>query len=466
VPRRFLFSLLSAKGGALSELRAAGRAALAAARLPSTRDEAFRFTDLSALTQAPLTPTAAGGAASAAAVASLAASLSFDESASARIVLVDGVFAPLLSTPAATLAAALPRGALLAPLSSLSSADAARAAPHVFSAASATTSAGAAAAAVLPALNAACASDALLFLVPSGAVVPFPVHVLHISTGAGGAPGGGATPASAPRLLLALEAGASATLVEEYALLGGASEGVTGGPACVNAVTDVSLAEDATLTHAYIACGGGAAAAAGSAQLATTRVAQAARSGYTLTHVSLTARGLSRHDVSVTQLGPATATTQRAFLLVGADATGDLHTSLALDHPDATADQLHKCIAAAPTARGVFDGAVRVGRAAQRTDAKQLSRNLLLVPRATVHVKPNLQIVADDVKCTHGCTVSDLEEEELFYFRARGIDAAAAREALVYSFGAEVVSCVGAEALAARLRVTVRDALLAAARGA
>ena len=65
----------------------------------------------------------------------------------------------------------------------------------------------------------------------------------------------------------------------------------------------------------------------------------------------------------------------------------------------------------------MFDGSVRVERQAQKTDAGQLSRNLLLVPRATVNVKPNLQIVADDVKCTHGCAVSDLEEDQLFYFR-------------------------------------------------
>lgn len=72
---------------------------------------------------------------------------------------------------------------------------------------------------------------------------------------------------------------------------------------------------------------------------------------------------------------------------------------------------------AAGTGRGVFDGSVRVEQQAQKTDAGQLSRNLLLVPRATVNVKPNLQIVADDVKCTHGCAVSDLEEDQLFYFR-------------------------------------------------
>lgn len=76
-----------------------------------------------------------------------------------------------------------------------------------------------------------------------------------------------------------------------------------------------------------------------------------------------------------------------------------------------------RCIASASSGRGVFDGNVRVGQAAQKTDAQQLSRNLLLVPRATVNVKPNLQIIADDVKCSHGCAVSDLEEDQMFYFR-------------------------------------------------
>lgn len=78
----------------------------------------------------------------------------------------------------------------------------------------------------------------------------------------------------------------------------------------------------------------------------------------------------------------------------------------------------HDVTRCAAAGRGVFDGNVKVQRAAQRTDANQLSRNLLLVPKATVNVKPNLQIVADDVKCTHGCTVSDLEERQLFYFKS------------------------------------------------
>jgi len=78
-------------------------------------------------------------------------------------------------------------------------------------------------------------------------------------------------------------------------------------------------------------------------------------------------------------------------------------------------------------------------RYAQQTDAGQLTRSLLLEPRATVNVKPNLQIIADDVKCSHGAAISDLEETQLFYFLARGIDLETARKALVFSFGAEVI---------------------------
>lgn len=102
---------------------------------------------------------------------------------------------------------------------------------------------------------------------------------------------------------------------------------------------------------------------------------------------------------------------------------------------------------------------LQVNRLAQKTDAGQLSRNLLLVPKATVNVKPNLQIVADDVKCTHGCAVSDLSQEELFYFRARGISYEQARQALVFSFGAEVVQDLKYEKLVSRIQQNVVESL-------
>jgi Fe-S cluster assembly protein SufD len=100
-------------------------------------------------------------------------------------------------------------------------------------------------------------------------------------------------------------------------------------------------------------------------------------------------------------------------------------------------------------------------RYAQQTDAGQLSKSLLLAPRATVNVKPNLQIIADDVKCSHGAAISDLEEEQLFYFRARGIDAETARSALVFSFGAEVLQHLSYESLRKRVEALVKGSLAA-----
>ena len=106
-----------------------------------------------------------------------------------------------------------------------------------------------------------------------------------------------------------------------------------------------------------------------------------------------------------------------------------------------------------------LDRRMQVNQEAQQTDAGQLSRNLLLVPRATVNVKPNLQIIADDVTCTHGCAVSDLSAEEMFYFRSRGIDEQTARRALVVSFGAEVLQALGHEELISRMQDIAREML-------
>ena len=100
-----------------------------------------------------------------------------------------------------------------------------------------------------------------------------------------------------------------------------------------------------------------------------------------------------------------------------------------------------------------------MNRYAQRTNAGQISRNLLLVPKATVNVKPNLQIVADDVVCTHGCTVSDLEEEALFYIQSRGLSPTTARSLLVAGFGLEIASKLTGKELRVRVEKAVRDAL-------
>jgi Fe-S cluster assembly protein SufD len=189
-------------------------------------------------------------------------------------------------------------------------------------------------------------------------------------------------------------------------------------------------------------------------------VLQEGSSTYKLVEASVGGR-LSRHNLQIMQLGPDTHTEFSTFQLAGKRQLQDLHSSLVLSYPHGVSRQLHKCIVTDSTGHAVFDGNVRVNRYAQQTDAGQLSRSLLLAPRATVNVKPNLQIIADDVKCSHGAAISDLEEEQLFYFRARGIDAETARSALVFSFGAEVLQHLSYESLRKRVEALVKGSLAA-----
>lgn len=104
-------------------------------------------------------------------------------------------------------------------------------------------------------------------------------------------------------------------------------------------------------------------------------------------------------------------------------------------------------------------------RFAQQTDAGQLTRSLLLEPRATVNVKPNLQIIADDVKCSHGAAISDLEESQLFYFLARGISLETARKALLVSFGAEVVERLPHSSVKRQVESQIRELLYPTVKG-
>jgi Fe-S cluster assembly protein SufD len=256
---------------------------------------------------------------------------------------------------------------------------------------------------------------------------------------------------SSPRLLVVAGEGAEATVEEEFVAVGAAA--AEGAAYAVNCVSEVVLAPRARLSHGVLQRQG-----TGCVHMHSTRVTQEEASEYAASEVCAGA-AVGRHSLAVKQLGKGTRTEMRTFSLAGRKQTQDLHSQLVLDHPEGEAEQLHKCIVYDASGRGVFDGNVRVEKAAQQTDAKQLSRSLLLVPKATTNVKPNLQIVADDVKCTHGATISDLEDEEVFYFLSRGISQEEARKSLVYSFGAEVVDRLPTEATRARARAVVADKL-------
>ena len=394
---------------------------LAQARMPTRRIEEFRFTDLAPLVTA--TPVAADAAAADVDVSSwtLAAA---DTS---RVVLIDGVYradASDISGVDGVEVGMVSAGAAVPP--ALGAQTAARGG-------------------VLAGINAAIASDAVVINVPAGVKCLAPIHILQLSTTS---TDGMAT--SAPRVVVTVGEGAEVSVVEEFACAGA---GDADASYWCNGVCEMVLEKEAKVTHTMVQ-----AQSRESVHTRATYLTQAEASTYALAEINVGGK-LGRHDLGIVQLGPRTTTELSCFNLAGKGQCLDLHSSVRLDHEEGKTDQVHKCIVSSESGKGVFDGNVQVSKLAQRTDAGQISRNLLLVPKATVNVKPNLQIVADDVVCTHGCTVSDLAEEELFYIQSRGLSPAVARSLLVAGFGLEIVSKVSAKDLRERIAGLVRASL-------
>ncbi|KAF8408138.1 hypothetical protein HHK36_007280 [Tetracentron sinense] len=275
-------------------------------------------------------------------------------------------------------------------------------------------------------LNGIGAPDVTVVFVPAGCRVENPLH-LRFYFREGEDSGSKHLPVSNPRVLVLVEKGGEIGIIEEYS--GGDEE------KCywANSVMEVAIGEGGKVNHSYIQR-----QSAGAAHIKWTYIRQESNSTYELIEIG-TGGKLSRHNLHVQQVGPDTVTELSTFHLSVRDQIQDLHSRLILDHPRGYSRQLHKCIVAHSLGQAVFDGNVKVNRYAQKTDAGQLTRSLILEPRATVNLKPNLQIIADDVKCSHGAAISDLEEDQLFYFQARGIDLETARKALIFSFGSEVL---------------------------
>ncbi|EOA40188.1 hypothetical protein CARUB_v10008905mg, partial [Capsella rubella] len=275
-------------------------------------------------------------------------------------------------------------------------------------------------------INGMGAPDLTVIYVPEGCKVETPIYLRYFS-GETGDRESKRLPVSNPRVFVLVEEGGEIGIVEEF--VGKEEQGFY----WTNPVFEVVVQKNGKVKHSYLQKESMA-----SAHIKWTFVRQEAESEYELVEVS-TGGKLGRHNLHVQQLGPDTFTELTTFHMCVNEQTLDLHSRIVLDHPRGSTRQLHKCIVAHSSGQAVFDGNVRVNKFAQQTDAGQLTRSLLLKPRATVNIKPNLQIIADDVKCSHGAAISDLEEDQLFYFQARGIDLETARRALISSFGSEVI---------------------------
>jgi Fe-S cluster assembly protein SufD len=228
-----------------------------------------------------------------------------------------------------------------------------------------------------------------------------------------------------PRCLVVAEPGSELTVLEDYV-------GLHDGVYLVNAVTEIAAGANAHVRHVRRQQESAAAF-----HIATCAVRLERDASYRSVAVALGAR-LSRYNHHVAQGGEGTYAQLDGLALLDERRLADTHSFVDHAHPHGTSRQLHKCVAGGH-AHAVFNGRILVRAGAQRTDSSQQSRNLLVSRRAHVDTKPQLEIFADDVKCAHGATVGQLEAEELFYLRSRGLAEAAARRLLTYGFAAEVV---------------------------
>lgn len=236
-----------------------------------------------------------------------------------------------------------------------------------------------------------------------------------------------------PRTLVVVGPHSRLTLVETYA---GSGDEVY----CTNAVTEVVLEEDAALDHYRVQREGRAAF-----HLATVHVRQARNSRYRSCSVS-SGGALARIEINALLDGEGADCELHGLYVAGRRQHVDNRTAIEHAKPHGTSRELYKGLLH-DRARAVFNGKILVREEAQKTDARQSNRNLMLSRDAEIDSKPQLEILADDVRCSHGATIAQLEEDELFYLRSRGLDRTRARELLVRGFAGEVLDGIAIEPL-------------------
>ena len=270
------------------------------------------------------------------------------------------------------------------------------------------------------ALNAALAHEGAVIRVAPGAEIVDPVHILHVTTPeAAGA-------ALMTRTIIEVGRGARAQFVESFAALGDAVS-------FTNAVTEVSVADGAWVEHSRIQRESESAYHVG-----LTQVEQGRDSHYRSFTLAM-GGAIARHDLR-TRLGAENVECLLYGLYLGrGEQLVDNHTAIRHEFPNGRSWEVYKGILDGRS-HAVFNGKVYVTPEAQKTDAKQTNRNLLLSETARVDTKPQLEIFADDVKCTHGATVGRLDEIAHFYLQSRGIPRTDAQRLLIYAFAAEVAA--------------------------
>jgi Fe-S cluster assembly protein SufD len=420
-------SLLGAPADGLTGKRREGFDRFATVGFPTTRQEDWRFTPVGAIAQHrwELNPDGPADRRTAGQLEAGVAPFRFGPAHWLTLVFVDGAFHPGLSHRTA-----LPEGVLVEPLS-----EALERNPSLVEA----RFGAVAGPEVTPfvGLNAAFAREGVVIRVSPGVEIADPLHLLFVTTTQA------ADRVQQIRNLMVFERGARAQVVESYAGIGSAVS-------FTNTVTEVAVAADAWIEHTRIQRESESAF-----HIGLTSVHQEGHSHYRSFTLNAGA-SLARHDLQARLGGEEVETLLYGLYLGRNQQLVDNHTVIFHDHPNCRSWEVYKGILD-DRSHAVFNGKVFVKPEAQKTDAKQTNRNLLLSDGAKVDTKPQLEIFADDVKCTHGATVGRIDEVAYYYLQSRGIPRAEAQRILTYAFAAEVVEEVASPPVRDALDRLVRD---------
>jgi Fe-S cluster assembly protein SufD len=401
----------------LTTIRRNAYAAFRELGFPTTRDEEWRFTPIG-----PIADTAFAEAPAADVPKAAIAPFVVHRMHCTQVVFVNGRFSPKLSSPGA-----LGRNVQATNLASALVSDPGLVDPYFTRCAPYDKQA-------FVALNTAFAEDGAFVHVPANAVVPEPIHVIYYSTAS-------APHVAHPRTIIVAGDNSQVKVIESYA-------GHDGERYFTNAVTEIVCGENAHVEHCRVQRESHHAYHVSGTHVFLERSA-------VFTQQNVTFGGaIVRNDVHAVMGGEGINCTLDGLYLASGHRLVANHTAIDHAKPHCESHEVYKGMLDGHS-RGVFNGKIFVRPLAQKTDAKQTNKVLLLSDDATINTKPQLEIFADDVKCTHGATVGQLDEASMFYLRARGIGYVQARAMLIHAFASDIIDRVTIEPLREALEETL-----------
>lgn len=402
-----------AEHGWLDALRRAGINRFNEVGFPNTKQEEWRFTNVAPIARThfalPERVKLAGKP-----------PLGFGNEAAAELVFVNGYFMPELSK-----ADGVPGGVRVESLAHALRANAGLVQQHLAKHADIDGN-------PFVALNTGFVREGAFIHFARNAVLDRPIHLLFLTSPSAG------PIVTHPRVLVVAEENSEATVVETFAGIGDAGVYFT------NAVTEIVAGSNARIDYLKLQ------QESRSAYHVSTTRAEVGRAGAFISHAASLGGKLARNDLNVVLAGDGAETTMNGLVWIGGDQHVDNHTLIDNARPGCPSHELYKHVLADKSS-AVFKGKILVRQAAQKTDAKQTSKALLLSDDAAMNSQPALEIYADDVKCTHGSTIGPVDEDMVFYLRSRGVGLDAARHLLTYAFAADITRRIRVEPVRRRL---------------